>query len=128
MNIVDNALPPGAPFKSTEGNPRPRFQNQQGTPVKTDPNPNPGPATPGLAGKIFLVPADKKHPPVEFTDMPAAKEMLAFLYKRASVRFNFNEIYAKVVNYKFEAKEKALQAAERAQAAEDRRLYDEDEL
>jgi len=100
MNVVDNALPPGAPFKSTEG----------------------------LAGKIYLVPADKKHPPILFQDMPAAKEMLAFIYKRASVRFNYNEIYAKIVNYKFEAKEKALNEAETAQAEKERALFEEDEL
>lgn len=100
MDVHKNNLPPGSPFKNKDE----------------------------LKGKMYLVPADKKHKPIPFDDIPTAKAMLTFIYKRASVRFNYNEIYGKIVNYKFEQKEKKLTEMERKKEQEDKDEYEEDEL
>ena len=42
-------------------------------------------------------------------DLFLSQAILAFIYKRASVRFNYNEVYGKIVNYKFEQKERKLE-------------------
>jgi len=100
MDINKNNLPPGAPFSKKDE----------------------------LKGTMWLVPADKKHAPIRFDDLPTAKAMLAFIYKRASVRFNYNEIYGKIVNYKFEQKEKKLEEQAKAKEREDMDEYEDDEL
>lgn len=100
FDVHKNNLPPGSPFDKKDE----------------------------LKGKMFLIPADKKHKPIAFDDIPTAKAMLSFIYKRASVRFNYNEIYGKIVNYKFEQKEKKLTEEARKKEKEDQDEYEEDEL
>jgi len=100
MDVHKNNLPPGSPFQNKDE----------------------------LKGKLFLVPADKKHKPIAFDDIPTAKAMLTFIYKRASVRFNYNEIYGKIVNYKFEQKERKLEEQAKKKEAEDRDEMEDDEL
>jgi len=101
MDVHKNNLPPGSPFLQGKDT---------------------------LKGKIFLVPADKKHKPIAFDDLPTAKAMLGFIYKRASVRFNYNEIYGKIVNYKFDQKEKKLDDEAKKKEEEDNDEMDLDEL
>jgi len=100
MDINKNNLPPGSPFQSKEE----------------------------LKNQMWFVPADKKHKPIKFADIPTAKAMLTFIYKRASVRFNFNEIYGKIVNYKFDQKEKKLENEAKKKEQEDQDEMDNDEL
>jgi len=77
---------------------------------------------------MYFIPADKGLKPIMFDQLPTAKGLLSFIYKRASVRFNYNEIYGKVVNYKFEKKEKDLAEAQKRKDEADEALLEEDEL
>ena len=78
MNMAENHLPPGSAFDNLEvgfmDETQVRVYPETQTEHKTDRKHN-GQA---LQGKIYFIPADKKHKPILFDDLPTAKGHTCF--------------------------------------------------